>query len=205
MKIEKALEQLDALTALTQRVTLYDGLRATPIAFTGCIGLIAGLIQAIALPSPSGAPLQFVMLWTAAATCSMLVVLCDMLLRYLRDPTARARRMTLSVLNRLAPALAVGAGLTPILLFYASDACWMLPGLWSALLGVGIASACSLLPSHLKQVAAWYIGSGFCVLSLGPDYFALHPLTMVIPFGGGQFLTAFLVRSTEPQEQSSNG
>ena len=124
--------------------------------------------------------------------------------RYYRDPTARARRMTLDVLSRLAPAIVVGAAMTLIVFVMAREVAWMLPGLWSVLLGLGIFAASSLLPRSLSQVAIWYIGCGLAVLMMSHGDGALSPLAMAIPFGGGQCFAAVLMhKQTRRQEAQS--
>lgn len=209
MKIDEALERLDAMAALTSRLTTYDGLRATPLAATAGVGLAAGVLQTVLLPVSVGDPSQqaaggFVLLWTCAAAIAMSLVVLDMFARYLSDPTARARRMTVDVLQRLAPALTVGAGVTLVILLQAPEVCWMLPGLWAVLLGLGIWSACVLLPKPLHHVAMWYFTCGFTLLLLGQNDFSLHPLAMVVPFGGGQLLAAALLQRLEAVQPDSS-
>ena len=193
MRINEALQQLDAISAVADRATTFQGLRSAPTAVTSVIAVAAAIIQR-QLVSQSGDPLlSYLMLWVGVAVTALSVVLADMVLRYYRDPTARARRMTLEVLTRLAPSMVVGAALTVIVFVSAREVTWMLPGLWSVLLGLGIFAASSLLPRSLQQVGIWYIACGLAVLLIARGDAALSPLAMGIPFGGGQCLGACLI------------
>ena len=136
MKLDEALEQLDAISAAAERAATFRGLRAFPTAVTSVIALFAALLQPRLVSSADDPLLAYLMLWVGVAGVALVVVLADMVVRYYRDPTARARRMTLEVLTRLAPAIVVGAALTVIVLVSARQVAWMLPGLWSVLLGL---------------------------------------------------------------------
>ncbi|WP_052031739.1 hypothetical protein [Novipirellula maiorica] len=201
MRIDEALQQLDLISAVADRSRTFDGLRAAPTAASGVIALLAAAIQ-MRLITSSPTPLEsYLLLWIGVAAVSLLIVIADMTVRYYRDPTARARRMTLEVLSRLAPAIVVGAALTLIVFVTAPEVAWMLPGLWSVLLGLGIFAASSLLPRSLSQIAIWYIGCGLGVLMLSHGDVALSPLTMAIPFGGGQCFAAWRMhQETRKQE-----
>ncbi|GAA5506952.1 hypothetical protein [Novipirellula caenicola] len=201
MRIDEALQQLDLISAVADRSRTFDGLRAAPTAASGVIALLAAAMQT-QLVSSSPTPLQsYLLLWIGVAAVSLSIVIADMTFRYYRDPTARARRMTLEVLSRLAPAMVVGAALTLIVFVTSPEVAWMLPGLWSLLLGLGIFAASSLLPRSLSQVAIWYIGCGLAVLMMSHGDGALSPLAMAIPFGGGQCFAAWLMhQQTRKQE-----
>lgn len=196
MRIDEAIEKLDAIHAATDRVSTYQGFRARPIAMTGVLGILGALIQPYwmrAATDPVGA---FLVFWCCLAVTALAIVVADMLIRYQRDPTARERRLTLAVLTRLAPCLGVGAGLSLVVGWSAGEAVWMLPGLWSILLGLGITAASGVIPPMLRQVSIWYLGCGFVMLLVARGDDALHPLTMAIPFGCGGLLTAWLIHTS---------
>ncbi len=205
MKLDEALEHLDAISAAAHRTNTFDGLRSFPTGLTSLIALAAALVQN-RLTSHSPHPVAiFLTLWIGVAGLALTIVLADMTLRYYRDRTARNRRLTLGVLSRLSPAICVGAGLTAIIYFTAGESAWMLPGLWSVLLGLGIYAASTLLPQSLQLVGLWYVACGLAVLMLGQGPSELHPMTMAVPFGVGQCLAAFLMhRSHAISHRSTN-
>lgn len=194
MKLDEALAQLDAISAVADRATTFQGLRAFPTALSAVLGLAAASIQNRWLAGSEDPTTKFVTLWVGVAAIALVVVFADMVLRYHRDPTARARRMTIEVLARLAPSITVGAALTVIVLLTAHEVAWMLPGLWSILLGLGIFAASSLLPRSLQRVGIWYVGCGMAVMIVAQGVNQLHPLAMAVPFGCGQLLAAWLMQ-----------
>ncbi|TWT98513.1 hypothetical protein [Stieleria varia] len=193
MRIDEALQQIDAMSALAERSTVYQGLRSVPIALTGLFGLAAGVIQPWWMSHASDRAFAFVDLWVIVAVAALAIIFSDMAMRYYQSPTARARRLTLTVLKRLSPAIVVGGGLTLVLCETAPETIWMLPGLWALMLGLGIYSTAPYLPRPLQSIGIWYLGMGMATLMLARDSYALSPWSMAIPFGGGQLLTAWLI------------
>lgn len=198
MRIEDAIEQLDAMSAVAERSATFSGLRASPVAATGLVGALTACVQHVFIRHSAGANEsafagQFISLWVASASICLAIVLGDMWIRYLREPTRRTRRLTLQVLGRLAPSFLAGSGITLVIMRHSTELAWTLPAWWATLLGLGICSALSLLPRCLRPVGAWYIGAGLLVLMLAKDAWALHPLSMAVPFVGGQLFTAWLI------------
>ena len=109
MRIDEALQKLDAIHLVADRVATYQGLRAAPVAITGLMGISAALLQFSVVGSASDPLLAFLTLWVGVAAVALTLIVADMLLRYHRDPTARARRMTLEVLGRIASAAGLDA------------------------------------------------------------------------------------------------
>lgn len=199
MRIDEALQQLDSITAIAERTATYRGFQCFPIAVTGILGIFAATIQPWWQARSGNQSAAFVGLWVTVAMIAIIVVAADMLLRYSRDPTVRTRRLTITVLKCLAPSIFVGGGLTIVISQTLPEAAWMLPGLWSLLLGLGIYASSPHLPKELLQVGIWYIGCGFACLILARDANALSAWSMAIPFGVGQLLTAWLIHANADQ------
>ena len=196
MKLDEALEHLDAISAAADRTNTFDGLRSFPTGLTSAVALAAAALQNRLTSHSANPEAAFLTLWIGVAGLALAIVLADMTLRYYRDRTVRTRRLTLDVLSRLSPAICVGAGLTAIIYFTAREITWVLPGLWSVLLGLGIYSASTLLPRSLQLAGLWYVACGLAVLMLGQGPWELHAMTMAIPFGVGQGLAAVLMLGT---------
>lgn len=194
MKLDEALEQLDVLSELADRTRTFDGLRSLPTFATSAIGMSAACLQPVLLADSHDPLLHYLVLWTGIALLSLIVVVGDMAFRYYSDPTARSRRMTIDVLTRLAPSIVVGGFFSLVVLVSAPEISWLLPGMWSVMLGLGVFAAAPLLPRSLHRVGVWYVSCGFAVLILARNELALHPLSMAIPFGVGQFFAASLIR-----------
>jgi hypothetical protein len=80
-----------------------------------------------------------------------------------------------------------------VLIRFAPDALWMLPGLWQILVSLGLFAALRSLPRSVALAAAWYLVAGVCVLILSSASRALTPWAMGIPFAVGQLLLAAIL------------
>jgi hypothetical protein len=210
LKLDDALLRLDVLSAIAERTKRFDGFRWCPIAITSLLGILGGLLQtALIFPAGvSGGPADltaFVQYWVVVAVVCLIVILLEMGWRYLRSPTLRTQRLTLEFMTRLLPALAAGAIVTWVLATTAPESGWMLPGLWSIFLGLGVFAATSLVDDSFRWVGAWYLAAGVLSLYFSRGPWELHPLSMAIPFSVGQGLTAILVyRSTTFDSRDSS-
>ena len=90
----------------------------------------------------------------------------------------------------------MGGLLTLVIAQRATDAVWMLPGLWALVFSLGVFASLRLLPRAVAMVGAWYIVCGILALVWGQGTAALSPWTMGLTFGGGQFLTAAILYLT---------
>ena len=78
MKLDEALEQLDAISAVADRATTFEGLRSFPTATTAVVGLLAAFFQTQVIGSnPVDVP-AFLALWVGVAGISLCVVMTDM-------------------------------------------------------------------------------------------------------------------------------
>jgi hypothetical protein len=80
-----------------------------------------------------------------------------------------------------------------VLLRFAPEALWILPGLWQVLVSLGLFAAMRSLPRTVVWAAAWYFAAGIGVLMLSSQTHALSPWAMGIPFAVGQLLLAAIL------------
>ncbi|MEM9643501.1 MAG: hypothetical protein AAF989_00795 [Planctomycetota bacterium] len=203
--IEDALHQLDAISSTLSRVTRFDGFRALPIGLGGVLGLVAAVTQSQWLPWLGGTDVAFVGGWMATAVTCLTIVMADITWRYVSDPSARKRRLSLQVLARLMPGLLIGAAFPVVLLLQHPNSVWMLPSLWSLVLGLAIFAAADLLPTSLSKIGIWYVAAGFVALIWLPDVSFRDPRLMGIVFGGGQLWTACLLVTTDSSPSDESG
>jgi hypothetical protein len=122
---------------------------------------------------------------------SLITVAVEMILRLRRGNSIMQREMALGAAEHFFPCLAAGLLLTFVMVEYAIETSWMLPGLWMILFSLGIFSSRRYVPKQALLVGGFYMLAGAGVLSL--RYAAgLSPWTMGIPFGLGQLATAGL-------------
>ena len=80
-----------------------------------------------------------------------------------------------------------------ILLRFAPETVWMLPGLWQILIGLGLFASLRFLPRSVAIAGAWYFLAGAAVLMLASETRALSSWAMGVPFGVGQLLLAAIL------------
>jgi hypothetical protein len=207
MELREALTQISEIRRQVARTEVFRGYRALPVAFSGVLALTVALFQQVCLPDPSQHVHAYLSLWVGAALVSMLATGVEMVLHYRRSASPLARHMTLLAVGQFFPCIAVGGLLMCVLVGYAPESVWMLPGLWALLFSLGIFASYRLLPRPTYYVALFYMCAGTLCLTLGPA--ALSPWAMGIPFGLGQLFAAAILYWTlersdvESQEQES--
>jgi hypothetical protein len=80
-----------------------------------------------------------------------------------------------------------------VLLRFAPESLWMLPGLWSMFFGLGLFASWRFVPHTIVWVGAFYVAAGAVCLSVAQGDAALAPWSMGVPFGIGQLLTALIL------------
>jgi hypothetical protein len=121
-------------------------------------------------------------------------------------PSIVARQTTRLAVEQFMPCLVAGGALTAIIIRRASDAAWMLPGLWAVIFSLGLFATHRLLPRAVFWVGMFYLACGAMALAGGREGIALSPWTMGLTFGIGQLLLAAIFYFSQEQngrEQSS--
>jgi hypothetical protein len=85
---------------------------------------------------------------------------------------------------------AAGAVIALILLRFAPETVWMLPGLWQMLIGLGLFASLRFLPRSVAIAGAWYFLAGAAVLMVSSATRSLSPWAMGVTFGVGQIVMA---------------
>jgi hypothetical protein len=101
--------------------------------------------------------------------------------------------MIYSAIEQLIPVGVAGALLTFVLLRFAPESLWLMPGLWQILFSLGIFASCRFLPRVLFIVGAWYLSSGLVCIAIAASGGAWSPWLMGIPFGIGQLMMAAIL------------
>jgi type IV secretory pathway TrbD component len=188
MQLDDALLQIAQIRRQLARSEVFRGYRAATTAFSGLVALLASIVQALWLPATLEA---YLALWLIAAALSLAVVGSEMFISCRRAQSALRNEMTFSAIEQFAPSLVAGALLTLILVRFAPDALWLLPGVWAILFGLGIFASRRLLPGGAGAVGFWYLFTGFCSIALASqsrtEFSAWH---MGVMFGCGQLIAA---------------
>lgn len=189
MELRDALTQITEIRLQMARTEVFRGYRAAPVAFSGLLAFGAMAVQSALIPDPQRQLGAYLGLWLGAAVLSAIAAGVGMALRG-AAASAWRRQITWLAVEQFVPCLVAGGLVTAVLTRSATEALWILPGLWQVLFSLGIFASCRLLPRATFGVAVFYLASGVTCLALARGGAALAPWTMGVPFGVGQLLAA---------------
>jgi hypothetical protein len=206
MELREALTQISEIRLQMARTEVFRGYRALPVAFSGVLALAAAVVQNLWIPDPGRNISAYLVLWLGAAVISAAASGTEMILRSWHGPSSWRREITWLAVGQFLPCMAAGGLLLFVLLLFASESLWMLPGLWQIFFSLGIFASYRLLPRATFWVALFYLTTGAITLALAQGPAALSPWAMGLPFGIGQLLAAAVLYWTlersdvEPQD-----
>jgi hypothetical protein len=206
MELSDALAQISEIRQHICRTEVFRGCRWLTVGFSGVLGFVAATIQTCYIAQPQQQLTQYLMLWVGAAALSVAVVGAEIFFRTRAAPSIVARQTTRLAVEQFMPCLVAGGALTAIIIRRASDAAWMLPGLWAVIFSLGLFATHRLLPRAVFWVGMFYLACGAMALAGGREGIALSPWTMGLTFGIGQLLLAAIFYFSQEQngrEQSS--
>lgn len=189
--IDKALADIMAIRSQIASGTVFRGYGPVAIAVTGLLGFSTALAQSLWLIAPT--PFLYCAEWLATAALSAAVVWIEMQGRSRRLHSSLADVMIHQAIEQFLPATAAGVAMTALLLSFAPENVWMMPGLWQLFVSLGVFASLHNLPRNMIFAGAWYFVSGFAMLLMGATTHLLDPWMMGLPFAGGQVLMAALL------------
>lgn len=192
--LEKAMMDLRTIRAQMARGTVFRGFGPTTLAATGFVALLAAVIQSLWLPEPEWTPLSYAGLWGLAGLLCAALIGVETVTRSHRLHSGLADDMLRAAIEQFLPAAVAGFLLTVVILRFASDQLWMLPGLWQVVFSLGVFSACRSLPAQMILVAMFYLTSGIISFALLSFTETPAPWAMGGPFFVGQALAALLLQ-----------
>jgi len=188
--LERALADISEIRGQLARGSEFRGYGAATLAATGAFAAVAAVAQARWLPDPAHNTLSYVVLWTATATISVIIIGFETITRTRRMHSGMAQEMILSSVEQFLPAGLAGVLLTGVLLRFMPENLWMLPGLWQVVFSLGVFASCRFLPRPMLMVGAWYLGTGLVCLVQARGQDAFSPWAMGAPFAVGQLMVA---------------
>ena len=189
MELRDALDRIGEIHARVVRAELFRGYRALPMAVTGMCAVVGAGIADFAGIYRGGAtePLAFVTHWLVVATVCAAICACDFWLQHRMSTRRELLRRTLPVLAQYLPTVVAGGIVTVALAD--GDHAKLLPGLWTALHGLGVFSSRPFLPRAVGWVTVYYLAAA-TVLLVRADEIAFEPWSMGLAFAIGQLLLA---------------
>ena len=196
MELQYALSQIGDIRLQMCRTWRFRGCGVLATACTGLAAIAAATSQAAYLPDPAADPRHFVNLWVAVAAGCISLVVIEMFRRYRLSDSLLQRELTLLAIEQFLPCLIAGGLVTLALCEYARTTLWILPGLWQVFFALGCFASRRLLPGSIVLVGLFYLACGLINLAAGQGHWAYSPWLMGIPFGLGQFCTAWVLKAT---------
>ena len=194
--LDRALADISEIRSQLARGERFRGYGAATLAATGLFAALAAFVQAQWLPDAAAKPLTYVALWSGTAAISVMVIGMETITRSRRVHSGMAQEMLLNAVEQFLPAGIAGILLTAVLLRFAPETLWMLPGLWQVVFALGVFASCRFLPRPMLLVGGWYLASALTclVLARGSDVFS--PWAMGAPFTIGQLMVAAILQLT---------
>ena len=193
MELRDALAQIADIRARVAAAERFRGYRAAPVAITGLIAVLAAAVQQVFVPAPAENVTGYLGLWLCTAVVAAGVAGSGIWLRHRRTTDRLTKQLTWLAVGQFAPCLVAGAVTTAVLMRFAPQHAALLPGLWQAFFSLGVFASCRLLPRAVAVVGGVYLLAGGVNLALADGPLAFAPMTMGLPFGVGQLLTAALL------------
>lgn len=184
LRPEAARSELFEIRRMLARAGAFEGYRATPVAWSGALALLAGLLQRLIAPSP----LAFVALWSATAAVSFAINVVGIARTYGASPRQWERSLAFAALLDLMPAIVGGLVVTVALVLRGSPE--LLPGTWMIFYGSGVMVSRRHVPRGCAWVGLAYLLAGGATLCLLPEAGALRSDVMAGSFCVGQFVLA---------------
>jgi len=192
--LDKALADITAIRSQMAREAQFLGYGPVTLAATGVLAVLAAIAQALWLPDPAASPAAYLALWLAtAAICAGLIAI-ETVTRSRRLHSGMAETMIWAAVEQFMPAAAAGALVAGVLLQFAPESLWMLPGLWQIVFALGVFASSRVLPRAVFAVGVWYLVTGLACLAYAQDASAFSPWAMALPYGVGQLMLALLVQ-----------
>jgi hypothetical protein len=192
-ELHKALAEITAIRSQMAKGAEFRGYGPVTLAATGILAILAAILQALWLPDPVGDVPIFIAIWVVVAALSAILIGVETVARSRRIHSGLADEMLHAAIGEFIPASVAGFLTTAILLRFAPEALWLLPGLWQILFALGVFASCHLLPRAIFAAGAWYLVCGLLCLAFAREANAFSPLAMGVPFGLGQMLIAFIL------------
>jgi hypothetical protein len=194
MEVRDALDQLDRIHDQLTRTEVYRGFRVPAVALVGCVGLLAAVGQAWAVPT--GDAVAFVWYWSAIGAAGVFVGFGAAIRSYFFREDDFERRRTRRVMGQFLPCVLAG-GLLTVALARTDSFIPLLPGMWAVVFGLGVVAVRPHLPRAVGFVGVAYVLVGGILLAWLPS----EPSGWTVGgvFGIGHLITALILRQAREE------
>ena len=189
MELNEALHQITEIRQQMARTEVFRGYRSATTTFSGAVAVATAVVQSQVLQEPAKHPLGYVLLWVIAAGVSLIVVAAEILVRGRRSTSVLQRDLSVLAIEQFMPCVVSGALLTAVIARFVPEACWMLPGLWAILFGLGVFASCQVLPRQMFWIGGFYLLAGLACLFEEQGTLAISPWAMAVTVGVGHLMS----------------
>jgi hypothetical protein len=203
MEVRQAMADLAEVRDRLATVQRFDGYSGTAAIASGLVAVVAGLVQALLDPEPSGPAGRqtYLTIWLTCLGLALAINYGAIVAWRARNRGAQAAVQFRTVGMSIVPAIAAGGVVTFALLQRGLDE--LLPGMWCATYALGLFASRAMVPRDVVLVAVAF-GTAAAVLLLAPN---IHPLAwwiMPTAFGLGQIAIGAIVRADAAHERIVN-
>ncbi|MCK4868249.1 MAG: hypothetical protein KAT39_09365 [Alphaproteobacteria bacterium] len=188
--VDRALADIANIRNQLAAGTMFRGFGPAVMAVTGVLAIFMAGAQSIWPEALAADTLILLAGWVVTAAVSAGLIVAEMLARSRRHHGGLADAMIWNAIQQFLPAGFAGGAIGLVLVRFAPDSLWLLPGLWQVLVALGIFASVRSLPPLIALVGAWYFVAGVAVLIVASLGQSLSPWMMGLPFAIGQFLMA---------------
>lgn len=199
--LHKALGDISSIRRQMARTTEFRGYGPATLAATAAFAVLAAAAQALWVPDPGSHAGTYLGIWIWTALGSAGLIAVQMHTRSRRMHSGLADEMIRLAVEQFLPSAVAGALLTVVLVRFAPQAQWMIPGLWQMVFSLGVFSSCRFLPRPMVAAGAWYLATGLFCISLG-DGRAFSPWAMGVPYGVGQLMVAGILLVSAKEDRA---
>jgi uncharacterized membrane protein (DUF441 family) len=198
--LDEALAEITAIRTQIARTAEFHGYGPVTVATTGLMALVAGEVQLHKLADPVHNIVAYIAIWMATAVLSVALIGVEMVTRSRSMHSGLAEEMISTAVEQFLPATVAGVLLSSVLVRFAPETVWMLPGLWQVIFSLGVFASARFLPRATYAVGVWYLLTGFACLAFAREQHVLSPWLMGVPFGLGQLLAAAVLQWSQSSE-----
>jgi hypothetical protein len=191
--VDRAIADITVIRRQLAAGALFRGFGPTVVAGTGVLAIVTAGAQSIWPGALTDGPWPFLASWIVIAVACVGLVGAEMWARSRRHHGGLGDAMVMNAAWQFLPAGVAGAGLMAVVLGFAPDLAWTLPGIWQVLFAMSLCAASRMLPRAIILVALWYFLAGLAVLALASETRELSPWHMGAPFAAGQLLMAAIL------------
>ena len=188
--VDRALADIANIRNQLAAGTMFRGFGPAVMAVTGVLAIFMAGAQSIWPEALAADTLILLAGWVVTAVVSAGLIGAEMLARSRRHHGGLADAMIWNAIQQFLPAGFAGGAIGLVLVRFAPDSLWLLPGLWQVLVALGIFASVRSLPPLIALAGAWYFVAGVAVLIVASLGQSLSPWMMGLPFAIGQFLMA---------------